>query len=106
MAILKTLTVNGVTYTVASPIPVTSINLLASEWVGSGSLYSQVVPIVGITENSQVNLTPSIEQLATFYEKDITFVTENNGGELTVYVIGQKPLNDYTIPVSIVEVTA
>lgn len=106
MAILKTLTVNGVTYTVATPVPVTSITLLASAWTGSGSLYSQVVPMVGITENSQVNLTPSVEQLAIFYEKDITFVTENNGGELTVYVIGQRPQNDYTIPVNVVEVTA
>jgi hypothetical protein len=98
--------VNGVTYTVATPVPVKSVTLLASAWVGSGSLYSQVVPIVGITETSQVNLTPTVEQLATFYEKDITFVTENNGGQLTVYVIGQRPQNDYTIPVNVVEVTA
>jgi hypothetical protein len=47
-----------------------------------------------------------VEQLAIFYEKDITFITENDGGVVTVYVIGQKPQNDYTIPVSIVEVIA
>lgn len=106
MAILKTLTVNGVTYRVATPVPVVSITLAASAWVGEGNLYSQVVPIAGVTENSQINLTPSVEQLAIFYEKDITFVTENDGGVVTVYVIGQKPQNDYTIPVSIVEVVA
>ena len=39
-----------------------------------------------------------------FYEKDITFVTENEGGVVTVYVIGQKPTNDYTIQVTITEV--
>lgn len=104
MAILKTLTVNGVTYKVIKPIPVVNITLAASAWVGEGSLYSQVVPIAGITENSQINLTPSVEQLAIFYEKDITFITENDGGVVTVYVIGQKPQNDYIIPANIVEV--
>ena len=83
-----------------------SVVLPASKWVGSGSLYSQVVSIAGITENSQVNLTPSVEQLSIFYDKDITFVTENDGGVVTIYVIGQKPQNDYTIPANIVEVSA
>ena len=83
---------------------VTSISLLASKWVGSGSLYSQVVTIDGVTENSQVNLTPSVEQLSIFYDKDLTFSTENDGGVVTVYVIGQKPQNNYTIQADIVEV--
>ena len=85
---------------------ITEVTLPASAWVGSGSLYSQVVTIDGITENSQVNLTPSVEQLAIFYEKDLTFMTENDGGIVTVYVIGQKPQNDYTIQADIVEVIA
>ena len=104
MAILKTLTINGVTYKVATPVPVVSITLLASAWVGSNNLYSQVISVPGVTENSQINLTPSVEQLAIFYDKDITFVTENDGGVVTVYVIGQKPESDYTIPANIVEV--
>lgn len=82
-----------------------SITLLASAWTGSGNLYSQVVTAEGITEYSQVNLTPTVEQMAIFYEKDITFITENDGGVVTVYVIGQKPQNDYTIRTSIVEVS-
>jgi hypothetical protein len=80
------------------------VTLLASKWVGSGHLYSQVVNIEGVTENSQVDLTPSVEQLVVFYEKDLTFVTENEGGTVTVYAIGQKPTNDYTIQVTITEV--
>ena len=90
--------------TSASAARMAYINLPASQWVGSGSLYSQVVSIDGITENSQVNLAPSVEQMATFYDKDITFVTQNDGGVVTVYVIGQKPQNDYTIQADIVEV--
>lgn len=104
MAILKTLTVNGVTYKVATPVPVVNVTLNASAWVASDSRYSQVVSIPGVTPKSQVNLTPSVEQIEIFYEKNITFVTENDGGNVTVYVIGQKPENNYTMPVKIVEV--
>lgn len=81
------------------------VTLLASAWNGSNSLYSQVVEVEGVTEHSQVDLTPSVEQLAVFYEKDLTFVTENEGGVVTVYAIGQKPTNDYTIQVTITEVS-
>lgn len=78
--------------------------LAASAWVGEGYLFSQVVNIAGVTKNSQVDLTPSVEQLAVFYEKDLAFVTENEDGVVTVYAIGQKPQNDYTIQVTITEV--
>lgn len=81
-----------------------NVTLLANKWVGSDNLYSQVVSIDGVTKNSQVDLTPSVQQLAAFYEKDLTFVTENNGGVVTVHAIGQKPQNDYTIQITITEV--
>lgn len=80
------------------------VTLLASAWVGNASPYSQVVTIDGVTENSQVDLTPSVAQLAMFHQKDLTFVTENVGGVVTVYAIGDKPMNDYTIQVTITEV--
>ena len=83
---------------------ISTVTLLANAWQGGNNLYSQVVAIDGVTENSQVDLTPSVEQLAIFYEKDLTFVTENEGGVVTVYDIGQKPQNDYTIQVTITEV--
>ena len=80
------------------------IDLIAANWIGTTSPYSQVVAIDGVTEYSQVDLTPSIEQLVTFYDKDLGFVTENEDGIVTVYAIGQKPENDYTIQVTITEV--
>ena len=80
------------------------VDLLAANWIGDSSPYYQVVEIEGVTENSQVDLTPSIEQLVIFYEKDLGFVTENDNGVVTVYAIGQKPENDYTIQVTITEV--
>jgi hypothetical protein len=87
-----------------STVRIADVELLAANWVGTSSHYSQVVEIDGVTENSQVDLTPSIEQLVTFYDKDLGFVTENEDGVVTVYAIGQKPENDYTIQVTITEV--
>lgn len=80
------------------------ITLLASKWEGTASPYSQVVTVDGVTENSQVDLTPSVEQLAIFHEKDLAFVTENEEGVVTVYAVGQKPTNNYDIQVTITEV--
>lgn len=87
-----------------SPASIGVVELFADKWVGANNLHSQVVSIEGVTEYSQVDLTPSVEQLVVFYEKDLTFVTENEGGVVTVYAIGQKPTNDYVVQVTITEV--
>lgn len=84
---------------------IADVVLLAANWQGDAHPYSQVVTIPGVTANSQVDLTPNVEQLTVFYDKDLTFVTENEGGVVTVYAIGQKPTNDYTIQATITEVT-
>lgn len=88
----------------STPSRISYVTLIASAWEGEENLYSQVVNIDGATENSQVDLTPSVEQLAVFYNKDLAFVTENDNGVVTVYAIGQKPQNDYTIQVTLTEV--
>lgn len=80
------------------------VAIFANKWVGDSSPYSQVVAVAGVTPNSQVDLTPSVEQLAVFHHKDLAFVTENEDGVVTVYAIGDKPLNDYTVQVTITEV--
>lgn len=82
-----------------------NVTLSASKWAGSNSLYSQVVTIDGITPYSKVDLLPSVEQLAIFFNKNVSFVTENEDGVVTVYAIGDKPQLDYTMQVSITEVT-
>lgn len=81
-----------------------SITLRASAWVGTDDPYSQKVTIQGVTAYSKVDLLPSVEQLAIFHDKDIAFVTENENGTVTVYCIGDKPKQDYTIEVCITEV--
>lgn len=89
---------------VATAARIAEVTIKASAWVGSASPYSQVVTIAGTTANSQVDLTPSVAQLAIFHQKDLAFVTENDGGVITVYAIGDKPTNDYTMQVTITEV--
>lgn len=86
------------------PGRISTATLLADRWIGTQSPYSQVVTIEGATENSQVDLTPSVEQLAIFHNKDLAFVTENEDGVITVYAIGQKPESDYTMQVTLTEV--
>ena len=83
---------------------VSFVTLFASEWVGASSPYSQVVTLSGTTENSKIDLNPTVEQLSIFHNKDLAFVVENNKGTITVYCIGQKPTNDYTMQVTITEV--
>ena len=80
------------------------IDLLSANWQGGDNLYYQVVDIAGVTEYSKVDINPSVEQLAIFHKKDIAFVTENEDGVVTVYCIGQKPMDNYTMQVSITEV--
>lgn len=104
MAIMKTLTINGVTYQVAPLATVSSATLEASKWVRDGDHYSQVVEIDGVGLKSQVDLKPSAEQLIIFHDKDLAFSTENVGGVVTVRAIGELPTDDYTMQVSITEV--
>lgn len=104
MSILKTLTINGTTYNVAPVVPACEVTLLASAWVGDGDAYSQVVGVPGVTEHTKVDLQPTAEQVADFYNKVLAFVAENNGGTVTVYAIGEKPTEDHTIQVTKTEV--
>lgn len=84
---------------------ISEITLSAAAWGGEGGKwYSQIVTNKDFTERCQVDLTPDLQQLEIFYEKDLTFLTENRGGVVTVYAVGQKPLNNYTIQVTLTEV--
>ena len=57
-----------------------------------------------ITINSKVDLQPTPEQLYVFREKDLTFTTINEGGNVRVCLVGQKPANDYTLQATVTEV--
>lgn len=87
-------------------VKLTEIALLADSWKGGESPYSQVVEVEGVSVNSMVDLQPSVDQLEIFHDMDIAFTTENDGGVVTVYAIGDKPTNDHTIQATITEVIA
>lgn len=89
------------------PVPrLSSVTILASAWTGSDNLHSQVVTIPDVTPYSKVDLLPSVEQLAIFASKNVTFVTENEDGVVTVFAIGDKPMQNYTMQAQITEVLA
>lgn len=88
------------------PTP-TSVTLYADKWVqDTDKRWYQVVTVnnATITPASKVDLQPNSEQLCIFHEKDLAFVVENEDGVVSVYCIGQKPANDYTIQATITEV--
>lgn len=104
MAGLKTLTVNGMTYKVAPIVPSSGVTLLAAGWVENEGVYSQVVELAGVTSHTKVDLQPTPDQDEIFRAKTLAFVAENDDGVVTVFSVGDRPRNDYTIQVTMTEV--
>lgn len=93
-----------------APTPA-KIALYGNKWElveGYDGRYTQDITdqLVGkITKNSKIDLQPTPEQLYIFQEKNVTFTTVNDGGNVRVCAIGVKPQNDYAdIQVTITEV--
>ena len=104
MAVLKTLTINGTVYQVTQVVAADSITLSASKWQTGENNHSQVVEVTGVASTTKVNLQPTLEQLEIFRHKELAFTIANRGGVVTVYAIGDKPTNDYTIQITRTEV--
>ena len=94
----------------SSPASIATVELLADNWVEEGeNTYSQEVVVRDCPEgidirNCQVDLTPSREVLASWYEKDVMLVAENENGVITVGLVGQKLMSDYEVQVTLTEV--
>ena len=80
------------------------LSLRASDWTGTESPYSQVVEVSGVTTNSKVDLNPTGEQLNSLATNRTILNTANDNGTVTVYAVGNKPIEDYTMQVTITEV--
>lgn len=65
--------------------------------------YGQTVALDNITEYSRLDLQPDADILAEFQNLNLVFVTENKGGTITVYSVGDMPLKSYTMQATIVE---
>lgn len=93
-----------VTQVLAKAMPRVVTVDLTSDWVeAADATYSQVVAIDGITEHSRLDLQPNADMMAEFKQLGIALVTENDGGVITVYSVGNVPLKAYTMQATIVE---
>ena len=107
MAVMRTLTLNGVTYKVESSVAsATTITLKKNNWLGTESPYSQVVALADVTSMTKVDLQPTVEQLNTLHQLSLGFFVVNEDCVVTVYAVGSKPTQDFTIQVTTEEVEA
>ena len=95
------------------PKPI-SVTLYADKWeqvididgADVVDTYSQVVTVNNavVTPSSRVDLQPNPDQLLDFYDLGVAFTTENDGGIVRVYVVGDKPEKSYNIQATVTEV--
>ena len=95
------------------PKPI-SVTLYADKWEQAVDIdgadvvdtYSQVVTVDNavITASSRVDLQPNPDQLLDFYDLGVALTTENDGGIVRVYVVGDKPEKSYQIQATVTEV--
>lgn len=105
MAIMRTLTLNGVTYAVESSVPTaTTVTLKAADWLGDTSPYSQVVAVGDVTPLTKVDLQPTMDQVDTLYSQSVGFFTMNEGGVVRAFAVGNKPTEDFVIQITLTEV--
>lgn len=69
--------------------------------------YYQAVTVnnATITSNSKIDLQPNTEQLLDFYDAGIALTTENDEGNVGVYVVGGRPTKSYDIQATVTEVS-
>lgn len=91
---------------VGSAVKLASFTAPAEGWKGAVSPYSQVVEVPGVSVNSKVDIQLSVEQLNLLHSRDMAFTTENDGGVVTLYAIGDKPETDLTLQATVTEVIA
>lgn len=84
---------------------ITTINLLAVNWEGETTPYSQVVEISSVTPTTKIDLQPTVEQIVYLQDQGIALMVENDDCVTTVYSFGEKPLDDMSIQAQLMEVS-
>ena len=95
---------DGKLWTGSSGIRYATISMPAIYWSNTGSPYSQTVTVNNITNNSKIDLQPTVEQLSQLQDAETALMVVNDNGVVTAYAIGSKPTVDYTIQATIVEI--
>lgn len=80
------------------------VSLAADGWKGAVSPFSQAVTVPGITAASRVDLQPGAELLEQMRLAGMGLAAENDGGLVTVYAFGAKPLENVTVQATVTEV--
>ena len=99
-------TLEGPFGTGANATKMVSFTAPADGWKGGESPYFQSVEVPGITAGSKVDIQLSAQQLQRFHAMDLALTTENDGGAVTLYAIGDKPTEDMTLQATLTEVVA
>lgn len=86
-----------------SAVAVSSFVASAHNWKGATSPYSQVVAIGGLNISAKVDIQLSADQIERLNKQRIAFTTENRGGVVTLYAVGEKPAIDCTFQVALLE---
>lgn len=89
----------------ASAPKLTTVTIPAANWSGTESPYSQVVTVSGVNVNSKLDLQPTPAQIVELQDDEISLMTTNNNGVVTIYAIGNKPESDMEMQMLITEVT-
>lgn len=90
----------------SSSVKLTGFAAPAANWKGGTSPYFQIVEVEGISVNSKLDIQLSVDQLQQLHEKDIAFTTENDGGVVTLWAVGDKPTEDLVFQATLTEVVA
>lgn len=80
------------------------VSLAADGWKGAVSPFSQAVTVPGITAASRVDLQPGAELLEQMRLAGMGLAAENDGGLVTVYAFGARPLENVTVQATVTEV--
>lgn len=105
MGVMRTLTLNGVTYSVESSVPTTiTATLKVADWLGDTSPYSQVVAVNGVTSRTKVDLQPTMDQVDMMYSQSVGFFTMNEGGVVRAFAVGNRPTEEFTFQITMTEV--
>lgn len=88
-----------------SLLPKVTTITLTSNWVGDVSPYYQDIALSCVTETSIVDLQPTPEQLNSWQDDGLAFITLSGNGTVRVYVAGGKPSSAISVQVRVQEVT-
>lgn len=83
---------------------ITHIYISKDYWKGATSPYSQEIEIPNASVNSKVEIQLDAEQLERLSQQRFTMLVGNSGGEFTVYAVGDKPLSDIYLQISLTDV--